>query len=57
MEKHSSAICVKTDKETKEKFTEICAGMGLTVSSAISIFVATVIKKKGIPFSLDLKDN
>ena len=46
----TSAINVQVDSETKRKATEILNSLGLSMSSAINIFLKQVIKKDGIPF-------
>lgn len=48
----TSAINVQVDSETKRKATEILNSLGLSMSSAINIFLKQVIKKDGIPFEI-----
>lgn len=45
---------IRTDKEVKEQAEEIFAELGLTMTSAINIFLKTVIRENGIPFDLRL---
>ena len=48
-----SSITVRVDDATKLQFEEICKNMGLTVSSAISAFIAKVLSVKGMPFAVN----
>lgn len=48
-----SSITIRVDDATKLQFEEICKNMGLTVSSAISAFIAKVVNIKGIPFTMN----
>ena len=48
----TSAINVQVDSETKKKATDILNELGLSMSSAINIFLKQVIKKDGIPFEI-----
>ena len=51
--KLDGSITIRIDSDTKEKFEEICANMGLSISSAISSFVNKVVNVGGIPFVLN----
>ena len=48
-----SSITIRVDDATKLQFEEICKNMGLTVSSAISAFIAKVVNIKGMPFTMN----
>lgn len=47
-----ASITIRLDAETKKKFSDICFDMGMTVSSAVSVFVNRVIKDQSIPFNV-----
>ena len=47
---------IRTDKEVKEQSDKIFAELGLTMTSAINIFLRATIRENGIPFSLKLDD-
>ncbi len=49
-------ISVKTDRETRMQFTEFCNSVGLSVSSAINLFMKTVIREKRIPFEIHIQE-
>lgn len=42
----------RIDDAVKEKAESVCAAMGLTLSSAISIFLTKVANEKRIPFEV-----
>ena len=45
---------VRIDDNIKEKAENACAAMGLTMSSAISIFLTKVANEKRIPFEVSV---
>ncbi|MBQ3585729.1 MAG: type II toxin-antitoxin system RelB/DinJ family antitoxin [Synergistaceae bacterium] len=47
-----STIITKVDEDDKRNFSEFCNSVGLNVSSAINIFIKTVIREKRIPFMI-----
>ena len=49
----TSAINIQIDSETKRKATDILNDLGLSMSTAINIFLRKVIKKDGLPFEVN----
>lgn len=49
----TSAINIQIDSETKRKATDILNDLGLSMSTAINIFLRQVIKKDGLPFEVN----
>ncbi len=47
-------VSVKTDKQVKEDFNAFCEDIGLNMSSAINIFMRTVLREQKIPFEIGL---
>ena len=45
-------VNVRVDDSVKEKAENACAAMGLTVSTAINIFLTKVANEKRIPFEV-----
>ena len=45
---------IRTDKEIKEKSDKIFSELGLTMTSAINMFLRATIRENGIPFSLKI---
>lgn len=48
----TSAINIQVDSETKKAATEILNDLGLSMSTAINIFLKQVIKTDGLPFEV-----
>ena len=53
----SVQVSTRIDKATKQQFDEICNNIGISPSSAISIFIKGVINNNGIPFSVTMPQN
>ena len=53
----TSAINIQIDSETKRKATDILNELGLSMSTAINIFLRQVIKKDGLPFEVNNNSN
>lgn len=49
-------ICIRIDENIKKQFDSLCNELGLTMSTAINIFVRRVIREQRIPFALSLND-
>lgn len=52
MEKSMSAINIQIDSETKKEATNILNDLGLSMSTAINLFLKQVIKTDGLPFEV-----
>lgn len=52
MANSSSVIHVNVNSKVKNDASEILNGLGLNMSTAINIFLAQVVKRKGIPFEV-----
>ena len=50
-------ISVRIDDNLKQDAEEICKKLGLTLSSAITIYLVKLVSEKRIPFSLSVEDN
>lgn len=53
----SIQVSTRIDATTKEQFEKVCAGMGLSPSSALSLFIKGVINYNGIPFPISATPN
>ncbi|MFI3299791.1 MAG: type II toxin-antitoxin system RelB/DinJ family antitoxin [Candidatus Gastranaerophilales bacterium] len=49
-----SNISIRIDDTVKQKFDALCEELGLSMSTAINIFVKTVIRENRIPFDISL---
>lgn len=47
-----STICVRIDEKTKKDFQSFCDSIGLSVSSAIMIFVKSSLNENKLPFEI-----
>jgi DNA-damage-inducible protein J len=45
---------IRTDKEVKEQAEQIFSELGLSMTTAVNIFLRTTIREHGIPFALKL---
>lgn len=52
MESKTSAINIQVDSTVKKEATLVLTELGLSMSSAITLFLKQVIKKNGIPFEV-----
>ena len=49
-----SNICIRMDENLKKQFEFLCNEFGLTMSTAINMFVKTVVRENRIPLDLSL---
>ena len=49
-------INFRIDDETKRKAEELFSGLGLTMSSAITVFLCQSINEQGIPFAVQRRN-
>lgn len=49
-----SNISIRINKSLKDKFDNICEELGLTMSTALNIFIKTVVREEGIPLRMSL---
>ena len=47
-------VSFRMDAELKKTTEEICKGMGLTLTSAFTMFAAKVVQERAIPFKVAL---
>ena len=50
-----SIICIRMNEKLEKQFDYLCNEFGLTMSTAINMFVKTVVREKRIPFELSLE--
>lgn len=51
-----SNISIRIDDNLKQKFDNLCEEFGLTMSTAINIFVRTVVREQRIPFEISMNN-
>lgn len=49
-----AAINVRMDAKLKKEFGEICEELGMSISTAMTIFVKKVVREKRIPFDVQI---
>lgn len=49
-----SNICIRIDENLKKQFDYLCNELGLTMSTAINMFVKAVVRENRIPLDLSL---
>jgi len=47
-----TSINIRTDENLKKQFDAVCDELGLNLSSAINIFMRTVVRDREIPFAI-----
>ena len=47
-----TTFTVRMDVDTKQAFSELCSNIGLTMSTAFSIFAKKAVSEQRIPFDL-----
>lgn len=47
-------ICIRIDKKLKEQFDKICDELGMSMSTALNMFVKTVVRENRVPLDLSL---
>ncbi len=52
MENKTSAINIQVDSNVKKEATMVLTDLGLSMSSAINLFLKQVVKKNGLPFEV-----
>ena len=46
---------IRTDKEIKEQAEQIFSDLGLNMTTAVNMFLRSIIRENGIPFDLKLE--
>ncbi len=57
MKNQNSPINIMVDSKTKEDATNILKDLGLSMSTAITLFLRQVIKNDGLPFEVKNRPN
>ena len=51
-----SAYTIRLDSDLKNRFDTLCEGFGMSASTAFNIFVRTVVRKRKIPFEIEMSE-
>ena len=49
-------LTIRVDKELKERFCALCKDLGLTTTTAFTLFMKAVIIEKKIPFEISAEE-
>lgn len=49
-------MTVRIEPDKKKKFEMLCKDFGMSVNTAFTVFVNTVIRNQGIPFAISTKE-
>lgn len=49
------SMTVRIDSELKKQFSEVCNELGMSVNTAINIFVNAAVKTQSIPFKISAR--
>lgn len=49
-------ISIRVEENLKKQFDSLCEELGLTMSTAITIFLKKFIREGGLPFALSIDD-
>ena len=49
---NQAILSIRVNKDDKEKFENFCENTGMNISTAINMFIKTVIKEQKIPFEI-----
>ncbi len=52
---NTTNLNIRTDKEIKKQAEVICSELGINMTSAVNMFLWAIIRKRGIPFELQLE--
>ena len=48
-----TTISIRVDEDTKRRFEEFCADVGLNMSVAVNMFIRASLKEQRIPFAIE----
>ena len=51
-----SAYTIRLDSDLKNRFDTLCEGFGMSASTAFNIFVRTVVRRRRIPFEIEMSE-
>lgn len=51
-----TTICIRLDENLKKEFEQFCRSTGMSMSTAINIFIMKYVREQRIPFDITAKD-
>lgn len=52
-----TTICIRIDTDVKKEFETFCDSIGMSMSTAINIFIKKSVGEQRIPFEITAKNN
>jgi len=52
-----TSISLRMDENLKQQFDAVCSELGLSMTTAFTIFAKATVRKQGIPFDVVIGDN
>lgn len=50
-----TSINIRMDDSLKKQFENLCSELGLSMSTAFTLFAKTMVRQQGIPFEISLR--
>ena len=54
---HEANISIRLEKALKERFCDLCSSLGLSTTSAITLFIRASLRERKIPFEIAVDEN
>lgn len=51
-----TTICIRLDENLEKEFEQFCSSTGMSMSTAINIFIMKSVREQRIPFDITAKD-
>ena len=51
-----TTICIRLDENLKKEFEQFCSSTGMSMSTAINIFITKSVREQRIPFDITAND-
>ena len=51
-----TTICIRLDENLKKEFEQFCISTGMSMSTAINIFIMKSVREQRIPFDITAND-
>ena len=54
---HEANISIRLENTLKERFCDLCSALGLSTTSAITLFIRAALRENKIPFEIAVDEN
>ena len=52
-----TAMTVRVDNNVKKQFDALCEQFGMSVNTAVNVFINAVVRTRSIPFTINVEEN